>query len=433
MEGSTQEENRIMGMNRAEMESRLAESKAAYEAWKEKGLKLDLSRGKPGKDQLELSSGLLDVLNSSSDMHAEDGTDTRNYGVLEGLPEAKRLMASLIGTDPANVMVLDSVSLPLMYRMVELGMIDGLSGCEPMLQQKDRKWLCPAPGYDRHFGITQRFGFELITIPMREDGPDMEMVRKYVENDPAVKGIWCVPKFANPTGVVYSDEVVKAFAALNPAAADFRIYWDNAYCVHDLYDEFKPFPDILSLCAEAGHPDMVYEFCSTSKIAFPGSGMGAVAMSPANKANLIKALKYETIGPDKVSQLRLTRFFKDREHVLEHMKKHAAILRPKFETVEKILAEELGGLDIASWTLPRGGYFISLNVLPGCAKEVVRLAKAAGVNFTGAGATYPYGKDPEDSNLRIAPSFAAVDEIGTATEILAQCVKIACLTKLLEA
>lgn len=387
-------------------------------------LHLDLSRGKPSKEQLDLSVKMLDVLNSNSVLDSEDGTDCRNYGGADGIVEAKKLMADLIDVSPAQVMVFDNSSLNLMFQVLAHAMIDGLSGCEPMLLQKKRKFLCPAPGYDRHFAITERFGFELITIPMREDGPDMDMVREYAENDDTVKGIWCVPKYQNPTGVVFSDEVVHAFARLNPKAADFRIFWDNAYCVHCLYPgEDVKIPDILSLCEEAGRPDMVYEFCSTSKISFAGDGISAVASSQLNLADLRNYLKYETIGPDKINQLRHVRYFRNVQGIHAQMKKHADILRPKFEMVEKVLEEELGGLGIAEWNNPKGGYFISLNTRPGCAKEVVRLCQEAGVKFTAAGATFPYGHDPEDRNLRLAPSFATLEEIEQATRILASCIK----------
>lgn len=393
-------------------------------------LHLDLSRGKPSKEQLDLSVDMLDVLTSRSVLDSEDGTDCRNYGGADGIAEAKKLMAEMIGVSPAQVMVFDNSSLNLMFQVLAHGMIDGLSGCEPMLLQKKRKFLCPAPGYDRHFAITERFGFELIPIPMLEDGPDMEMVKTYVETDKDVKGIWCVPKYQNPTGIVFSDRVVKAFAGLNPKAADFRIFWDNAYCVHGLYPgEDHELLDILKLCEEAGHPDMVYEFCSTSKVTFPGDGISAVASSMANLADLRNYFKYETIGPDKINQLRHVRYFKSIQGLRAHMAKHADILRPKFEKVEQILEEELGGTGLAEWTNPRGGYFISLNTLPGCAKEVVRLSKEAGVTFTNAGATFPYGHDPEDKNIRLAPSFATLEEIEQATRVLAECIREASASK----
>lgn len=387
-------------------------------------LHLDLSRGKPSKEQLDLSLDMLDVINSRSVLDSEDGTDCRNYGGADGIAEAKKLMADLIDVSPAQIMVFDNSSLNLMFQVLAHAMIDGLSGCRPMLLQKKRKFLCPAPGYDRHFAITEKFGFELIAIPMKEDGPDMDMVRRYVEKDADVKGIWCVPKYQNPTGIVFSDQVVEAFAELKPRAADFRIFWDNAYCVHGLYPEDSDrIPDILSLCEKAGHPDMVYEFCSTSKITFPGDGISALASSMTNLADLKNYFKYETIGPDKINQLRHVRYFRNAQGVHAQMKKHADILRPKFEMVEKILEEELGGTGLAEWTLPRGGYFISLNTLPGCAKETVRLCREAGVTFTNAGATFPYGHDPEDRNIRLAPSFATLEEIEQATKVLAMCIK----------
>lgn len=392
-------------------------------------LNLDLSRGKPSKEQLDLSVGMLDVLTSEDMLCAEDGTDCRNYGGLSGLPEARKLMADLINVSPENIMVSDNSSLNLMFQIMAHAMMDGLSGCKPMMLQKNRKFLCPAPGYDRHFAISERFGFQLITIPMNEDGPDMEMVRFYVENDADVKGIWCVPKYQNPTGIVFSDEVVYAFANLQPKAEDFRIFWDNAYCVHSLYPEEEvQIPDILSLCEQAGHADMVYEFCSTSKISFAGDGISAVASSRDNLSDLKNYLKYATIGPDKINQLRHVRYFKDMEGIRAHMRKHADILRPKFEMAEHVLEEELGRLGIAEWNNPKGGYFISLNTLPGCAKEVVRLCRENGVTFTQAGATFPYGIDPEDRNLRLAPSFATMEEIEQATRILAACIKEASRT-----
>ena len=414
------------------LERELQECTRRFEDYREQGLALNLSRGKPCKEQLDLSMKMMDTLNSHSVLDSEDGTDCRNYGGADGIPEAKKLMGDLMGVNPCNVMVFDNSSLNLMFQVLAHGMIDGLSGCEPFLRQEKRRFLCPAPGYDRHFAITERFGFELITIPMREDGPDMEMVKEYVENDETVKGIWCVPKYQNPTGIVFSDRVIREFAQLNPKAADFRIFWDNAYCVHTLYaDQDVEIPDILKLCEEAGHPDMVYEFCSTSKITFAGDGISAVASSAGNLIDLKNYFKYETIGPDKINQLRQVRFLRNLSHVKHHMEKHAEIMRPKFEMVESILEKEVGGLDIAEWTNPKGGYFISLNTLPGCAKEVVRLCKEAGVTFTPAGATYPYGIDPEDKNIRLAPSFASSDEIRLATQILTVCIKLASFRKLL--
>lgn len=418
--------------NSTYLKKELQECSKRYEGYKKRRLELNISRGKPCKEQLDLSLKMMDSLNSHSVLDSEDGTDCRNYGTADGIPEAKRLMADLMGVNPLNVMVFDNSSLNLMFQVISHAMVDGLSGCDPMLFQKKRKFLCPAPGYDRHFAITERFGFELITIPMKEDGPDMDMVKEYVENDETIKGIWCVPKYQNPTGIVFSNEVIQKFADLKPMAADFRIFWDNAYCVHSLYEEDTNIPDIIKLCEEAGHPDMVYEFCSTSKITFAGDGISALAASVENLIDLRNYFKYETIGPDKINQLRHVRFLRNLTNVKRHMKKHADIMRPKFEMMEKILEKEIGGLGIADWSNPRGGYFISLNTLPGCAKEVVRLCKEAGVTFTNAGATYPYGVDPEDKNIRLAPSFASVEEIQAAAKILSVCIKIAGYQKLLE-
>lgn len=419
--------------NREYLKKELQECTRRFEGYREQGLALNLSRGKPCKEQLDLSLKMMDTLTSHSVLDSEDGTDCRNYGGADGIPEAKKLMADLMGANPLNVMVFDNSSLNLMFQVLSHAMMDGLSGCAPMLMQQKRKFLCPAPGYDRHFAITERFGFELINIPMKEDGPDMELVKKYVENDETVKGIWCVPKYQNPTGIVFSDKVVQEFADLNPKAADFRIFWDNAYCVHSLYaEEEADIPDIIRLCQEAGHPDMVYEFCSTSKITFAGDGISALAASAGNLIDLRNYFKYETIGPDKINQLRHVRFLRNLTNVKKHMKKHADIMRPKFEMVESILEKEVGGLGIAEWNNPKGGYFISLNTLPGCAKEVVRLCKEAGVTFTSAGATYPYGIDPEDKNIRLAPSFANEEEIQVATKILAVCIKLAGYRNLME-
>ena len=321
----------------------------------------------------------------------------------------------------------------MMFDILSHAMLDGLLGAEPWVQVKDRKFLCPVPGYDRHFAMTEHFGFQLIPIPMHSDGPDMDMIEDLVQRDTSIKGIWCVPKYQNPTGIVFSPTVVERFAHLQPAAPDFRIFWDNAYCVHDLYPNAPAFlPDILSACANAGHPDMVYEFCSTSKVSFPGAGISGVAASSANLIDLRKVWKFATIGPDKLNQLRHVRFFKDIHGMVEHMRKHANILRPKFEAVENILDRELGGLEIGTWTKPHGGYFISFDSLNGCAKEIVAKCKKAGVVMTGAGATYPYGKDPEDRNIRIAPSYPPLQDLITATELFALCVKLVSVNKLLE-
>ena len=403
---------------------------AEYRKYQELGLSLDLSRGKPSAEQLALSMGILDSLKSTSVLHTQNGTDCRNYGGLDGIEEAKDLMRKMLGTKQTNVMVLGNSSLTIMFLLFNHAMLDGLLGETPMCMQKKRKFLCPAPGYDRHFGLTEYFGFELVTVPMKEDGPDMDVVEKLVASDETIKGIWCVPKYQNPTGVVFSEEVVKRFAALKPKAKDFRIFWDNAYCIHDLYKEEHEIPDLLDLAEKEGNGDMVYEFCSTSKVAFPGDGIAAFATSPANMIAFKNYLKQGTIGPDKINQLRQVRYFHSIGEMKKHMKKQADIMRPKFEMVERILEEELGSAKIASWTNPRGGYFISFDTMEGCAKRTIELCRDAGVKFTPAGATFPYGKDPKDSNIRIAPSFASAEEIEMATKIFAVSVKLATLEKL---
>ena len=380
------------------LEQQFAEIKA-------KGLKLDMSRGKPSTAQLNLSMGMMDVLDSNADLVCEEGVDCRNYGVLDGIKEAKELLADMTEVSPDT----------------------------PWCKLDKVKFLCPVPGYDRHFKITEHFGIEMINIPMHEDGPDMDMVEEYVNNDPAVKGIWCVPKYSNPQGITYSDETVRRFARLKPAAEDFRIYWDNAYGIHHLYEDKQDnLVEILMECKKEGNPDMVYKFCSTSKVSFPGSGVAAIGTSKANIADIKKQMTIQTIGHDKLNQLRHVRFFKDIHGMVLHMRKHADILRPKFETVLSGLKNELGGLEIGSWLEPRGGYFISFDSLPGCAKAIVAKAKEAGVVMTDAGATFPYGKDPQDSNIRIAPSYPTPEELKTATEIFVLSVKLVSIDKILE-
>ena len=367
-----------------------------YAEAKSKGLALDMSRGKPSAKQLDVSLGLLDTINSSSDLKALDGTDCRNYGVLDGIPEAKKLMADMMGTTPDHVIVYGNASLNIMYDQISRAYTHGILGNTPWCKLDKVKFLCPVPGYDRHFAITERFGIEMINIPMSESGPDMGMVEEYVSKDASVKGIWCVPKYSNPQGYTYSEETVKRMAALKPAAEDFRIFWDNAYVIHDLYDDNKDeIADIISECEKAGNPDMVFEFASTSKVSFPGSGIAALATSANNIADIKKQLTIQTIGHDKLNQLRHVRFFKDINGLKEHMRKHAEFMRPKFEAVESVLEEELGGLGIGSWTEPKGGYFISFEAMDGCAKAIVAKCKEAGVKLTGAGATFPYGKDPK--------------------------------------
>lgn len=404
-----------------------------YAEAKAKGLALDMSRGKPSAKQLDVSLGLLDTINSSSDLKALDGTDCRNYGVLDGIPEAKKLMADMMGTTPDHVIVYGNASLNIMYDQISRAYTHGILGNTPWCKLDKVKFLCPVPGYDRHFAITERFGIEMINIPMSESGPDMGMVEEYVSKDASVKGIWCVPKYSNPQGYTYSEETVKRMAALKPAAEDFRIFWDNAYVIHDLYDDNKDeIADIISECEKAGNPDMVFEFASTSKVSFPGSGIAALATSANNIADIKKQLTIQTIGHDKLNQLRHVRFFKDINGLKEHMRKHAEFMRPKFEAVESVLEEELGGLGVGSWTEPKGGYFISFEAMDGCAKAIVAKCKEAGVKLTGAGATFPYGKDPKDSNIRIAPSFPTPEEMKQAADLFVLCVKLVSVEKLLE-
>ena len=404
-----------------------------YEATKAKGLKLDMSRGKPAASQLDMQKDFLDVITSESNLYTEAGLDCRNYGLLDGIPEAKKLMADMLGVSPEQVIVCGNASLNIMYDTIARSMIFGVMGSTPWCKLDKVKFLCPVPGYDRHFAITEQFGIEMINIPMNEDGPDMDLVEKYVNEDPAVKGIWCVPKYSNPSGVTYSDTVVKRFAALKPVAEDFRIYWDNAYIIHDLYeDKSDALLEILSECEKAGSPDMVFEFCSTSKVSFAGAGISAVAASVANLEFMKKTMTVQTIGYDKINQLRHVRYFKNIQGMKSHMMKHAEIMRPKFQAVLQVLEKELSGLQIGSWTNPNGGYFISFDAMEGCAKAIVAKCKEAGAVLTGAGATYPYGKDPKDSNIRIAPTFPTQEELAMATDLFVLCVKLVSVEKLLE-
>lgn len=423
-------------MSKEELEQLHEELVKAYEDAKGKGLKLDMSRGKPSKEQLNLGMDILDILNSESDCVSENGMDCRNYGVLDGIPEAKRLMAEMMGTEPEKVVVCGNASLTIMYDTVSRSMTHGVCGSTPWCKLDKVKFLCPVPGYDRHFAITEHFGIEMINIPMTEDGPDMDLVEKYVSEDESVKGIWCVPKYSNPQGICYSDETVKRMAALKPAAEDFRIFWDNAYVIHHLYEEKDKqveILDIISECEKAGNPDMVYEFASTSKVSFPGAGISAIASSKNNLDAMKRSMTIQTIGYDKLNQLRHVRYFKNIDGLKAHMMKHAASMRPKFKAVVDTLEKELGGLEIGAWTKPLGGYFISFDALPGCAKEIVVKCKEAGVVMTGAGATYPYKKDPEDKNIRIAPSLPTPEEMAAASEVFVLCVKLVSVEKLLEA
>lgn len=405
-----------------------------YKGFEEAGLQLNMARGKPERAQLDLSMPMMDLLDSKSDCRAEDGTDCRNYGELDGIPEAKQLMAEIMECRPEQVIVFGNASLNVMFDAVARYMLHGVCGGTPWCQQGKVKFLCPVPGYDRHFAVTECLGIEMINVPLGEDGPDMDLVEQLVGSDPLIKGIWCVPKYANPTGISYSDEVVRRFATMKTAADDFRIFWDNAYCVHHLYEEADKQDQLLNIldeCEAAGNPDRVLEFASTSKITFAGAGISAMAASENNLKDAKAVMTIQTIGYDKLNQLRHVLFLKDRAGVDAHMMKHAAIMRPKFEKVEQMLSEEITPLGIGSWVSPRGGYFISFNTLPGCAKRIVGLAKDAGVVLTGAGAPFPYGKDPEDTVIRLAPSFPSMDELIEATKIFICSVKLASVEKLL--
>ena len=415
-----------------QLENEKAELAVEYNHIASKGLKLDMSRGKPAPEQLNLSLDML-LHCLDGDYKSSNGIDCRNYGVLDGIPEAKALFQEMLGVSADEVIVGGNSSLQMMYDTIIRAMQLGVLGSEkPWCKYEHVKFLCPAPGYDRHFAICQALGIEMINVDYLEDGPDMDAVEKLVSEDEEIKGIWCVPMYSNPTGITYSDAVVKRFANLKPKAKDFRIFWDNAYCVHHLSENHDHLLNIIEECEKAGNPDMVYKFSSTSKISFPGSGIAAMAASDANLKDIRNMMKVQTIGHDKVNQLRHVRFFKDIHGIVEHMKKHADILRPKFETVLEVLDKELGGLEIGSWIAPRGGYFISFDALDGCAKAIVAKAKEAGVVLTGAGATFPYGKDPHDSNIRIAPSYPTPEELEMAADIFVLSVKLVSIDKILE-
>ena len=410
---------------RAEYEAVLA----AYETCKAEGLQLNMARGKPGKAQLDLVSGILTVLNSPEQC-VSDGIDVRNYGELTGIPAAKRLFADILGCKAEECFIGGSASLTLMYDTIAKAFTHGLLHSEkPWSKLEKVKWLCPAPGYDRHFKITESFGCEMITIPMTPTGPDMDMIEELVK-DPDVRGMWCVPKYSNPDGIIYSAETVRRIAALKPAAPDFTVMWDNAYCVHEFDGDFVPFDDIIALCREAGNPDMVYEYASTSKITLPGAGISVMASSVANLAYMEKHLNIQMISYDKVNQLRHVLYLKDKEQTLALMKRHAEIMYPKFRCVLEMLETEIEPLDIATWQKPKGGYFVSVNTVPGLAKRTLALCKAAGVTMTGAGATFPYGIDPNDSNIRIAPSLPPVAELEKAMAIFCASLKLAALEQL---
>ena len=415
-----------------ELEQEYASLKKQYEDEKGKGLSLNMARGKPGKAQLDLSLGMLDVINSSSEFVGADGMDCRNYGILKGIDECRQLFAEILGVEKENVMVGGSSSLNMMFDTISCMMTKPIvEGCKPWYEVENRKFLCPVPGYDRHFGITGYYGFEMIPVPMTEDGPDMDMVEELVASDDSIKGIWCVPKYSNPQGITYSDETVRRFAALKPAAKDFRIMWDNAYCIHDVTDTPDELLNIMDACKEAGNEDMPILFCSTSKITFPGAGVAAMAASENNMKVFTERYNYEVISYDKLNMLRHVKYFGNYQGVLDHMKKHKEVLQPKFEIVLNALDKELAPTATVQWTKPNGGYFVSVDVLPGTAKRVVQLCKEAGVVLTDAGATYPLGKDPKDSNIRIAPSFPPNSELEQAMEIFCICAKLAACEKLI--
>lgn len=419
-------------MSTDELKGLLADLNKEYEDYKALGLKLDMSRGKPSPAQLDISNEILDVLTSKDSLVSDSGVDCRNYGNLEGIEEARKLMGDFMGVDASNVFVCGNASLNIMYDCVANSMLFGVNGSTPWCKLNTPvKFLCPVPGYDRHFKITELLGIDMINIPMTESGPDMDMVEKLVSSDSSIKGIWCVPKYSNPQGVVYSDETVKRFASLKPAARDFRIYWDNAYALHYIYDESIEIPEILSECEKAGNPDMVYEFCSTSKISYAGGGISAIASSKANLDWIRKRLTIQTISYDKVNQLRHVKYFKNIDGLKAHMRKHAEFLKPKFDAVLDLFEKELGGTGAGSWTKPMGGYFISFEAMDGCAKAIVAKCKEAGVTLTGAGAPFPYGKDPKDSNIRIAPSYPTPEELTQAAKLFALCVKIVSVEKIL--
>lgn len=421
-----------LNCSKQELEKEYSALVNKFEELKGKQLNLNMARGKPSKAQLDISNGLLEVINSNSEFVGNDKMDCRNYGILEGIDECKNLFAQILEVSPKNVMVGGSSSLNMMFDTISCMMTAPIvEGCKPWYEVKNRKFLCPVPGYDRHFSITEYYGFEMITVPMTENGPDMDVVEKLVESDDSIKGIWCVPKYSNPQGITYSDETVRRFAALKPAAKDFRIMWDNAYCIHDISDTPDTLLNIYDECKKAGNEDMPIMFCSTSKITFPGAGVAAMASSENNMKTFLKRYNYQVISYDKLNMLRHVKFFGDYNGVLEHMQKHKEILKPKFDIVINALENEIKPTGVGEWTNPNGGYFVSIDVYAGTAKRVVALCKEAGVVLTGAGATYPLGNDPEDKNIRIAPSFPPNEELETAMEVFCICTKLAACEKIL--
>ncbi len=421
-------------MNKQELQDEITALKAQYKKFQELDLSLNMARGKPCREQLDLSMGLMDALNSEADLSCADGTDCRNYGVLTGIDEAKELIGAMMENKPENIIIYGNSSLNVMYDTVSRAYTHGIMGNTPWCKLDKVKFICPVPGYDRHFAITEYFGIEMINVDMTPTGPDMDRVEELVSSDESIKGIWCTPKYSNPQGYSYSDDTVRRFARLKPAAKDFRIFWDNAYGIHHLYDDNQDYLiEILEECKKAGNPDLVYKFASTSKITFPGSGIAAIATSLNNLEEIKAQLNYQTIGHDKVNQLRHVRFFNgDINNLKEHMRKHAAIIRPKFEAVLEILDRELTPCGVGEWTKPKGGYFISFDAPEGCAKATVDRAKKAGVTMTGAGATYPYHKDPHDSNIRIAPTLPSLPDLKLAMEIFTVCVRLTAAERLLK-
>ncbi len=419
-------------LKKEDLQDLLVRLNKKYDEFVSQKLKLDMSRGKPGADQLELSMKMLDYPSSTDSCKTADGTDCRNYGLVDGIPEAKALFAEMLEVSPKEIILGENASLSMMYDSIARAMMLGVyGGAKPWGKQPAVKFLCPSPGYDRHFAICQLLNIEMITIEMKSDGPDMDKIEELVAADEAIKGIWCTPKYSNPEGITYSDEVVRRFANMKIKADDFRIFWDNAYVVHHLTDKPDKLLNIMQACKDAGNPDRVFMFASTSKVTFPGAGIAVMAASENNIAFIKKQLGIRTIGPDKINQLKHVAFLKDMKGIESHMKKHAEILKPKFDMVLDILESELGGKDISWWNKPRGGYFISLDTLPGCAREALSMASNAGVIMTSAGATYPYGKDPQDRNIRIAPTLPPVSELKKAMELLCVCVQIASVKKLL--
>lgn len=420
-------------MTSDELQAVMKYEQAKMDHWSEKNLTLDLTRGKPNQAQLDLSSGMLSIVNDRGDCFSASGLDCRNYGILDGLPETKKLFSDLLGIPTERILVLGNSSLNVMYDTLVRAMLFGVAGGhEPWCRQGRIKFICPSPGYDRHFTMCRTLGIEMVPVKLNADGPDMDAVYDIACSDPSVKGIWCTPKFSNPEGITYSDEIVDLIAAMKPAAPDFRIFWDNAYAVHELYDEEVKLADIFARAKEYGTEDNIFYFASTSKITFPGSGLAIMAASEKNLEQIRPIIATQTIGYDKINQMRHVKFFQNAEGIRAHMRKHAEIIRPKFELVEHLFDKHLDGYDVAHWTTPRGGYFISLYVPDGCARRIYQLARSIGVTLTNAGSTFPYGRDPHNSNLRIAPTYPEPEELKEAIQILCSCIKYAAAEKILK-